>query len=180
MSEIDDLMQRGADAYAAGDFAAAQAAWQAAADAGHDGAQDALRLVAHGDARRQVLWGKLAERENANALWSLGVAAVERADLPGVREHWSQAATLDEALAGELAGLLDCDPAVAAASILARERFVQWLSKAGQDVGIELPKGVSESVKKSARCLFNQQGVAGLSAVSKWHFKTTQEVVEDN
>ncbi len=117
MSEIDDLMQRGADAYAAGDFAAAQAAWQAAADAGHDGAQDALRLVAHGDARRQVLWGKLAERENANALWSLGVAAVERADLPGVREHWSQAATLDEALAGELAGLLDCDPAVAAATL---------------------------------------------------------------
>jgi hypothetical protein len=64
-----------------------------------------------------VLWGKLAERENANALWSLGVAAVERADLPGVREHWSQAATLDEALAGELAGLLDCDPAVAAATL---------------------------------------------------------------
>jgi hypothetical protein len=118
VSEIDDLMQRGADAYAAGDFAAAQAAWQAAADAGHDGAQDALRLVAHGDARRQVLWGKLAERENANALWSLGVAAVERADLPGVREHWSQAATLDEALAGELAGLLDCDPAVAAATLV--------------------------------------------------------------
>ena len=117
MSEIDELMQRGADAYAAGDFAAAQAAWQAAADAGHDGARDALRLVAHGDARRQVLWGRLAERENAGALWSLGVAAVERADLPEVREHWGQAVTLDEALAAELAGLLDCEPADAAATL---------------------------------------------------------------
>ena len=35
-----------------------------------------------GDTRRHVLWGKLAERDNAGALWSLGVAAVERADLP--------------------------------------------------------------------------------------------------
>jgi len=74
----------------------------------------------------------------------------------------------------------ESDPAVAAASILARERFVQWLDQTGNSLGIELAKGVSESVKKSARCLFNQQGVAGLSAVSKWHFKTTQEVVEDN
>ena len=92
MSEIDELMQRGADAYASGEFAVAQEAWQAAADAGHDGAYDALRLLAHGDTRRHVLWGKLAERDNAGALWSLGVAAVERADLPGVRDSWSQAA----------------------------------------------------------------------------------------
>ena len=104
-------MQQGADAYAAGDFAAAQAAWQAAADAGHDGAFDALRLVAHGDQRRQVLWGRLAERDNAAALWSLGVAAVERVDLPAVRTHWAEAAELDPALADELAGLLGCEPA---------------------------------------------------------------------
>ena len=57
MSEIDELMQQGADAFAAGDLSAAQAAWEAAAAAGHDGAQDALRLLASGDARRQVLWG---------------------------------------------------------------------------------------------------------------------------
>jgi hypothetical protein len=119
VSDIDQLMQRGADAYAAGDFATAQEAWQAAADAGHDGAHDALRLLAHGDTRRQVLWGRMAERDNAGALWSLGVAAVERADLPGVRDSWSQAAALDEALAGELAGLLECEPAAAAETLLA-------------------------------------------------------------
>jgi hypothetical protein len=117
MADADDLMQRGADAYAAGDFAAAQSAWEAAAALGHDGAIDALRLVAHGDTRRQVLWGKMAERDNANALWSLGVAAVERVDLPGVRDSWSQAAELDEALAGEVAGLLGCDPTEAATTL---------------------------------------------------------------
>lgn len=119
MADADDLMQQGADAYAAGDFAAAQTAWEAAASLGHDGANDALRLVAHGDARRQVLWGRMAERDNAGALWSLGVAAVERADLPGVRDSWSQAAELDEALAGELAGLLECEPAAAAEALRA-------------------------------------------------------------
>ena len=117
MSAIDELMQRGADAFAAGDLSAAQAAWEAAAAAGHDGAQDALRLLASGDARRQVLWGKLAERDNANAIWSLGVAAVERADLPGVREHWGQAAALDATLAGELSGLLDCEPSAAVTAL---------------------------------------------------------------
>ena len=96
MADADELMQRGADAYAAGDFAGAQAAWEAAAAAGHDGALDALRLLAHGDARRQVLWGRMAERDNPSALWSLGIAAVERVDLPAVREHWARAAELDE------------------------------------------------------------------------------------
>lgn len=117
MAAADELMQQGADAYAAGDFAAAQAAWEAAAALGHDGAVDALRLVAHGDARRQVLWGRMAERDNANALWSLGVAAVERVDLPAVRANWAQAADLDPALAEEVAGLLDCPPETAAATL---------------------------------------------------------------
>ena len=115
MTDVDELMQRGADAYAAGDFAAAQAAWEEAAAAGHDGAHDALRLLAHGDARRQVLWGRMAERDNATALWSLGVAAVERVDLPAVRDSWARAAELDETLAAELAGLLGCAPADAPA-----------------------------------------------------------------
>jgi len=71
----------------------------------------------------------------------------------------------------------ESDPAVAAASILARERFVQWLDHAGQDLGVELPKGVSRSVKTNARHLLDRVGISGLSAVAKWHFKTTQEIV---
>jgi len=106
----DQLLADGLAAYAAGDFAAAQAAWQAAAAAGSPAAVDHLRLLAAGDARRQVLLGRMAERENPDARWRLGVAAVERADLPGVRAHWCRAAALDEGLAAELAGLLGCAP----------------------------------------------------------------------
>jgi len=71
----------------------------------------------------------------------------------------------------------ESDPAVAAASILARERFVLWLDQAGRELEMELPKGASQSVKNSARFLLDRLGISGLSAVAKWHFKTTQEIV---
>lgn len=117
MADVEQLMRAGAEAYEAGEFAAAAAAWQEAAELGDPAARDLLQLLANGDQRRQVLWGRMAERDNAGALWSLGVAAVERADLPGVRDSWAQAADLDPALADELAGLLDC-PADDAAAVL--------------------------------------------------------------
>jgi ribonuclease HIII len=71
----------------------------------------------------------------------------------------------------------ESDPAVAAASILARERFVQWLDQTGQRLGAELPKGVSPLVKGRARGLFEDMGEEGLRQVAKMHFKTSQEVM---
>lgn len=71
----------------------------------------------------------------------------------------------------------ESDPAVAAASILARERFVQWLDQAGARLGVELPKGVSSLVKERARVLFESMGEDGLRQVAKMHFKTSQEVM---
>ncbi len=72
----------------------------------------------------------------------------------------------------------ESDPAVAAASILARERFVSWLKKAGGEVGTaSLPKGVSEQVKQAARSLIQQKGAEALSQVAKMHFRTAGEVL---
>jgi ribonuclease HIII len=70
----------------------------------------------------------------------------------------------------------ESDPAVAAASILARDAFVKWLQKTGDSLGIELPKGVSEKVKANARQIFEREGLPGLARVSKAHFKTSTEV----
>ncbi len=47
----------------------------------------------------------------------------------------------------------ESDPAVAAASILARERFIDWLENAGRQHGIVLPRGASAQVKAAARQL---------------------------
>ena len=43
----------------------------------------------------------------------------------------------------------ESDFAVAAASILARERFIDWLDKTGREYQVVLPRGASEQVKKS-------------------------------
>ena len=71
----------------------------------------------------------------------------------------------------------ESDPAVAAASILAREAFVSWLKSQGRIFGVELPKGVSPSVKKAAADLLQQHGNNVLPTLCKMHFRTSSEVL---
>jgi len=70
----------------------------------------------------------------------------------------------------------ESDPAVAAASILAREKFIDWLSAAGKESGVELPRGVSAGVKAAAARLVEKSGPAVLESFAKTHFKTAAEV----
>ncbi len=71
----------------------------------------------------------------------------------------------------------EADPAVAAASILARERFILWLERQGRQLSIPLPRGVSEIVKTAAREIVEKVGPEGLSKVAKMHFKTAGEIL---
>jgi ribonuclease HIII len=70
----------------------------------------------------------------------------------------------------------ESDPAVAAASIFAREKFVQWLAQAGESHGVHLGKGVSPMVKSAALELMQKHGREALARVAKMHFRTAQEV----
>lgn len=70
----------------------------------------------------------------------------------------------------------ESDPAVAAASIFARERFVTWLEEAGERHGVNLPKGVSPAVKRSAAALVARHGKEILQQVAKMHFRTANEI----
>ena len=71
----------------------------------------------------------------------------------------------------------ESDPAVAAASILARERFVKWLRDTGESTGIPMPKGVSPAVKDSARKIVALHGADSLARFAKLHFRTSTEVL---
>jgi ribonuclease HIII len=71
----------------------------------------------------------------------------------------------------------ESDPAVAAASILARERFVGWLDRQSRQLGITLSKGVSEKVKDAAREILKRNGPESLARYAKLHFKTAGEVL---
>jgi len=66
--------------------------------------------------------------------------------------------------------------AVAAASILARDRFVNKLDKLGKQYEVILPKGASNTVIETARQLVGTYGSEILEKVAKVHFKTTQEL----
>lgn len=68
--------------------------------------------------------------------------------------------------------------AVAAASILARERFIKKLSQMSNQYQINLPKGVSKEVIQAAKLLVQTYGEPTLRKVAKLHFKTTQEVLQ--
>ena len=73
----------------------------------------------------------------------------------------------------------ESDIAVAAASILAREKFVHWMEARGKAMGIALPKGVSAAVKSAARAVVEKGGRDSLRAVAKMHFRTSAEVLEE-
>ena len=67
--------------------------------------------------------------------------------------------------------------AVAAASILAREAFLDWLDRTSGKVGITLPKGASPQVVEAANKIFAAGGRTALTELVKLHFKTTQTVI---
>lgn len=70
----------------------------------------------------------------------------------------------------------ESDIAVAAASILAREKFVQWLDRSSKQLGIVLPKGVSAAVKTAAQALVDKHGYEALQSAAKTHFRTAAEI----
>jgi ribonuclease HIII len=71
----------------------------------------------------------------------------------------------------------ESDYAVAAASILAREGFIDWLDRNGTQYGVELAKGVSPKVRAAAAKLLALYGTTILPKVAKMHFKTASEIL---
>jgi len=69
--------------------------------------------------------------------------------------------------------------AVAAASILARARFLEKISKLSNEYNINLPKGASQKVVESGRKFVKIYGGDSLKKVAKLHFKTTDEVIKE-
>jgi ribonuclease HIII len=69
------------------------------------------------------------------------------------------------------------DPAVAAASILARAEFLMRLHFLSRATGAELPKGASALVEAAAAKLVREKGPGILDKVAKTHFKTTARVL---
>ncbi len=66
--------------------------------------------------------------------------------------------------------------AVAAASILARERFNRWFDEQESLLKIKLPKGASRQVEEAAEKVIKKLGAEKLKELAKIHFKTTGKI----
>ena len=74
----------------------------------------------------------------------------------------------------------ESDIAVAAASILAREAFINWLDREGKRLGMRLERGVSPAVKTTAEKLVESKGAGVLREVAKVHFRTAHAVAPEH
>lgn len=70
----------------------------------------------------------------------------------------------------------ESDPAVAAASIVARAAYLRTLNAIGRPYGMKLPGGAGAPVLTAGRQFIEQHGRAQLGEVAKLHFSTTQQI----
>jgi ribonuclease HIII len=73
----------------------------------------------------------------------------------------------------------EANPAVAAASIVARDEFLSRLAALSEKTGTKLPKGAGSPVLSVARKLYHDGGMDALRGVAKLHFKTTVTITRE-
>ena len=129
-----------------------------------------------GNLNRLLAWG------HARVIEKLGIA---RPDCPrALSDQFARPELLERALKQKGVTIHleqrtkgESDTAVAAASILARERFLEWIDKTSVAAGIRLPLGASGTVIEAARELVAKRGPDALGKAAKLHFRTTSMVL---
>ncbi len=147
--------------------------------------------VAVGPERYNDLYEKFG---NLNSLLGWGHARVienllaRKPDCPrALSDKFADASVIEKALLQhgkkirlEQRTKAESDLAVAAASILAREAFIDWLDRHGKTIGLKLGRGVSADVKEVARKVIEKGGPDALRKVAKVHFRTAYDVAPDH
>ena len=144
-----------------------------------------------GPAKYNELYGKFA---NLNSLLGWGHARVienllaKKPDCPrSLSDQFADARVIQQSLLKHGRKIeiqqrpkAESDIAVAAASVLAREAFINWLDRKGKELGFRLARGVSTDVKEMAKKIADRRGAEALRQVAKVHFRTAHEVAPDH
>ena len=150
----------------------------------------ASKVISIGPAKYNQL---LEKTPNLNRLLAWGHATVIqglvalRPDCPrALSDQFTKAPLIKRALGEKGNGILleqrtkaESDPAVAAASILAREAFINWMAENGREFGKAFPRGASAQVKQIATDLAAAHGPEVLRRIAKTHFKTASEIAPE-
>lgn len=70
--------------------------------------------------------------------------------------------------------------AVAAASVLARAKVIDWFEKTSRTLGMELSKGAGTNVNENAARVLNQISEENLKKLVKFHFKNSKKLFYNN
>src|SRR5216117_1305209 len=163
---------------------------RALADAIRKTSQGLVETVLIGPARYNELYQKFG---NLNRLLGWGHARVienllaRKPNCPrSLSDKFADAQVIENALLHngrkiriEQRPRAESDIAVAAASILAREAFIDWLERKGKELGVKLGRGVSGEIKSTAATIVEKHGPQMLSQIGKVHFRTAHEVAPD-
>src|SRR5438445_11325927 len=147
-------------------------------------------VVAIGPARYNELYKKFG---NLNSLLGWGHARVienllsRKPDCPrSLSDKFADARVIENALLRhgrktliEQRTRAESDIAVPAASILAREAFIEWLERTGKELGLKLGRGVSGEIKSTAAAIVEKHGPEMLSQIGKVHLRTAHDVAPD-
>ncbi|MGH8101404.1 MAG: ribonuclease HIII [Chthoniobacterales bacterium] len=150
-----------------------------------------VETVLIGPAKYNELYGKFA---NLNSLLGWGHARVienllaKKPDCPrSLSDQFADARVIQQSLLkhGRKIDIqqrpkAESDIAVAAASVLAREAFINWLERKGKELGFRLERGVSAGVKETAKRIADTRGAEALREVAKVHFRTAHEIAPDH
>ena len=150
-------------------------------------AREGTDVVAIGPARYNELYKKF---RNLNSLLGWGHARVienllsrKPACPRSLSDKFADARVIENALLRhgrkiriEQRPRAESDIAVAAASILARKGFIDWLERKGKELGVKLGRGVSGEIKTTATDIVEKHGPEMLSQIAKVHFRTAHEV----
>lgn len=150
--------------------------------------KNSISIVCIGPERYNTLYNEMGNNLNKVLGWGharvmenlLSINSCENA----IADQFGDEAVIKSALMkkGKLLNLIQTpkaerDIGVAAASILARSRFLDELDKLGKTLGVTLSKGVSPVVENIAKSIYDNGGLEQLKQYVKLHFKTTQKIM---
>jgi ribonuclease HIII len=134
---------------------------------------EARRAAARGNVNR--LLGEL-NAEIINELLLKGEVEAVVVDAFGEKARLYVEPGVPQGVRFEVRPRAEDDAAVAAASILARARYLEEMDELSERVGFELPRG-STHVLDAARRVVEELGEEGLAEVAKVHFSITRRVL---
>jgi ribonuclease HIII len=130
-----------------------------------------------GNLNRMLAWGHATCIETLMRQTGCNVVTIDQFASEYVVESALKKKNLQPELTQKHQG--ESDIVVAAASILARNGFLEGMKKLGDRFHTVLPKGASALVKTAGKKLFLEYGEEGLYCLVKTHFKTYEEVIHD-